>query len=67
MSNKRSLSPSSGSEKLSEKWRQRVEDEVIKIKNDEEIKVRNDITAAWRSNRRAIKERHLKISEKQQV
>jgi len=67
MSNKRSFSPSSGSEKLSEKWRQRVEDEVTKIKNDEEIKVRNDITAAWRSNRRAIKERHLKISEKPQV
>ena len=58
MSSKSNSSSSSAGEEspLIIEWKNRVTDQVQKIKKDDKLKTRNEITAAWKLNRGTIKE-----------
>ena len=57
MSSKSNASSSAGEESpLIIEWKNRVTDQVQKIKKDDKLKTRNEITAAWKLNRGTIKE-----------
>ena len=63
MSSKSNSSSSAEDSPLAIKWKNRVKDEVQKIKKDDRLKTRNEISAAWKTNRKTIKENRQNASK----
>ena len=65
MSSKSNSSSSAGEDSpLIIEWKNRVTDQVQKIKKDDKLKTRNEITAAWKLNRGNIKENRRNQNKK---